>query len=404
MTNRLLSWFRDEGINIRAVCFLAYASGATWYPVFNIYLKQVGLTGTQIGVISAVIPAVMLICQPLWGVFADRWGRRKALVLSMLITALLGLGFLYKSHFWFYFIWMIPFAFFYNPFGPLIDSLSLDYVEHTHKSSYGLMRLWGAIGWSILTFSVGYYIADSSYAPIFPIAAVVMFLAALIGLLGPARTGASGLEVNFKNLKPVLKNRKLVLYLFIMLIVAIGTFPIWTFYSVFLSDLGASSTLIGFAFSLDAIMEIPFYFISALILKKICAGRLLQISFLAYALRLYLYSISTTPHMAVAVEVLQGLSWAAFLVGAVEYVNQIVPGPFRATGQSLFWAFHFGAGAIIGNSLAGYLYDHMPLHQVYRLMAYIMLAVAVTSYFALATGRKTSADEQNEQMDGRASA
>lgn len=396
MMNRLTRWISEEGINIRAVCFLAYASGATWYPVFNIYLKQVGLTGTQIGIISAVIPAVMLLCQPLWGMFADRWGRRKALVMSMFVTAVLGLGFLFKSHFWFYFLWMIPFAFFYNPFGPLIDSLSLDYVEQSGKSSYGLMRLWGSMGWSILTFAVGYYIADSSYAPIFPIASAMMFIAALFGLFGPARAGASGLEVNFKNLRPVLKNGQLMLYLFIMLIVAIGTFPIWTFYSVFLSDLGASSTLIGFAFSLDAIMEIPFYFVSALILKKICAGRLLMVSFIAYALRLYLYSISVTPQMAVAVELLQGISWAAFLVGAVEYVNQIVPVPFRATGQSLFWAFHFGAGAIIGNSLAGYLYDHMPLHQVYRLMSYVLLAVTVLSYFALDHRRHASGEEQTE--------
>ncbi len=386
------SFIRQEGNNVRMLCFFAYASGATWYPVFNVYLRQVGLSGTQIGLISAVIPAIMLLGQPLWGMFADRWGRRKTLLITMLMTSLLGLGFLYNGGFTYFFIWMIPFALFYNPFGPLIDSLSLDYVERTPKMSYGLMRLWGSIGWAIMTIGVGYYIADGSYKPIFPIASALMFIGFLIGWFGPARKGSSGLELDFKNLKPALKNWKLIFYLFAVFALAVGTFPVWTFYSVFLSDLGASSALIGFAFGLDAIMEIPFYFVSGFFLRKFGAGRLLIISFSAFALRLYLYSISTTAQMAVAVELLQGFSWALFVVGAVGYVNEIIPPEWRATGQSLFWAFHFGAGAIIGNSLAGYLYDHISLHLVFRWMAFVILATTIASLFVFGRHKSKSVE------------
>jgi PPP family 3-phenylpropionic acid transporter len=79
---------------------------------------------------------------------------------------------------------------------------------------------------------------------------------------------------------------------------------------------------------------------------------------------------------------MHGLSYSLFIVSAVEYVNELVPPAWRATGQSLYAAACFGAGTLAGNTFAGYLYDQMPLQQVYRFSGWMLLAVTVVAGFA----------------------
>jgi len=49
----------------------------------------------------------------------------------------------------------------------------------------------------------------------------------------------------------------------------------------------------------------------------------------------------------------------------------------------LYAAACFGAGTLAGNTFAGYLYDQMPLQQVYRFSGWLLLAVTVIAVFAL---------------------
>jgi PPP family 3-phenylpropionic acid transporter len=97
---------------------------------------------------------------------------------------------------------------------------------------------------------------------------------------------------------------------------------------------------------------------------------------------LFLYSFISTPILAVAVELMHGLSFSLLVVAAVEYVNQLVPPAWRATGQSLYAAACFGAGTLAGNTISGYLYDRMPLQQVYRLNGWLLLAITVIAVLA----------------------
>ena len=60
-----------------------------------------------------------------------------------------------------------------------------------------------------------------------------------------------------------------------------------------------------------------------------------------------------------------------------------MPREWRATGQALLTAAFFGAGGILGNTLSGYLYDHLGVQPMYRINASIVLAVALVALVAL---------------------
>ena len=77
---------KREGIFSRVVYFTFYGAAAAWRPFFNLYLEKIGLTGLQIGALAGVSRMSSVLAQPLWGFLADLWGRRRVLVLSLLLA------------------------------------------------------------------------------------------------------------------------------------------------------------------------------------------------------------------------------------------------------------------------------------------------------------------------------
>ena len=364
--------------------FLFYGSGAAWFPFFNVYLREIGLSGLQIGALASLRPAAVLVSQPIWGITADLWGRRRTLLLGMSLAAALVLGHIWGRTFQFFVVWTLLYNLLSNPVGALIDSLVLDHLEGREDLSYGRLRMWGAIGWGLSAFAVGYAIAGRDMRLIFGFSAAFMFAGWLLALRTPhARESGPSLRRSWSGFGALLRNRELVIFLALVTLLQTGASSIFTFYPVYMDELGASSRTLGFAFTLQGIGEIPLYLSAAAIIGRIGPTKTLVFAFLVFAARTFLYSAITTPALAMVVELSHGLSFSLFLVASVEYVNRIVPSTWRATGQALFWAAYFGAGAILGNTWAGYLYDRFGVQQMFRANGWFILLVAAVAVVLL---------------------
>ena len=370
---------------LRILYFMYCASLAAWQPLLAVYFNEVGISGLRIGIIMSILPIMVFLVQPMWGVAADRWGRHRTLLFAMFLASFAILGYVWNGGFWFFLFWTVLVAFATNPIGTLLDSIILDYVKEKQDSSYGRFRMFGAIGWMVSAPIVGSIITGRSITLIFPISMAIMLLGWLTGFLRRDKSRVTGTieEASWENLSQVLRNWRLIIFLGVVFFYGAASAPIWTFYGVYLRDIGASRRLMGLAFGLDAGIELPFYFFSNVFVKRFGASKVLTFAILMFTIRLFLYSFISTPVLAVSVELMHGLSFSLFVVSAVEYVNELVPPAWRATGQSLYAAACFGAGTLVGNTLAGYLYDQMPLQQVYRFSGWLLLAVTVITVFAL---------------------
>jgi PPP family 3-phenylpropionic acid transporter len=364
---------------------LYYGSNAAWFPFFNVYLRQVGMTGLQIGTLASIRPAAMLVSQPVWGAIADLWGRRRALLMTMVLATGLVAGFAGGQSFWFLFGWVILHALLTSPIGSLLDSLVLDHLESQPKLSYGQFRLWGAIGWAILALVVGRLISGQDMRLIFPFGAILMLSGWLLAWLTTRgeRSNRISLGRSWRDLAPLLHNRRLLTFLALIVLSQVGAASVFSFYPVYMAAIGASSDLIGMGLSLQGLSELPLYLSAAAIIRRLGATRTLIFTFLIFALRTFLYSFISNPVLGVAVEALHGLSFSLYLVASVDYVNRQVPAEWRATGQSLFWAAHVGAGGILGNAWAGFLYDLIGVQGMFRLNGVIIVAVALAALAVL---------------------
>ena len=388
--------------SLRILYFMYCASLAAWQPWLAVYFKKVGISGLRIGIILSIAPIMVFLVQPMWGLAADRWGRHRTLLFAMFLASFAILGYMWNGGFWFFFFWTVIVALATNPIGTLIDSIILDYVKEQQDSSYGRFRMWGAIGWMVASPVVGWIITGRNIILIFPISMAVMLVGWLAGFLKRDKSIYKEVieQAAWKNLSKVLRgNWQLIIFLAVVFFYGVASAPVWSFYGVYLDDIGASHGLKGFAFGLDAAIELPFYFFSSVFVNRFGPRRVLTFAILMFTIRLFLYSFISTPILAVTVELMHGLSFSLLVVAAVEYVNQLVPPAWRATGQSLYAAACFGAGTLVGNTLSGYLYDQMPLQQVYRLNGWLLLTVTVIAVLAFRNRSKKPnskiADEQS---------
>ena len=371
----------SEATRLRTLYFLIFSCTAAWLPIFADYLQEQQLSGIRIGIILSVTPLLMFLVQPFYGMLADYAGYKRCLVISSLLAAISFVFYLFDGGFVYIFSVTVFMSLFYNSVQPLLDSLSLAFIEKNKSVSYGKLRLAAPIGWACTGIFVGYYIDKINTSVIFAFSAVSMLLTFIIAFSLHSRQRAAQVKEPVvplkKDLMEILRNRKLMFLLLCVFLIYAASTPIYYFYSIYMKENGASSSLIGFAISFQGLCEIPLFYYSARIISRIGIKTTLLISVFATALRMLLYSMVNEPYFAVSIELLHGVAWSLFWVACVEQVNMLVKENLRATGQSFLSAALLGAGAIAGNLWAGFLYESNTVSSIYLLNAAIISLIGV---------------------------
>lgn len=377
---------------LRITFLLGYASFSAWVPVFTLWLEDMGLKGSQIGIIAAIPWAVMLVLQPIWGILGDRYGKvfciRIALIASILGFALFPL---LATHPWSIALWTFLASVFYTPILSLLDSIALDKAEQPGGISYSNIRFWGAPGFALGAMVTGWLIPEFGVQIAFYATAcfLVMILLSMIGYPAKNPSGKSN-DLAFKNVHIVLRNKILLGFLLVITIVSVGQSAITYYLPVYMRQIGGTPEMTGIALGIQALSELPFYLIATWLILKIGSKKVVLIAILATALRLFFYSINNHPQVVFFIETMNGITWTLLWISSVEFINEMIPSQWRTTGQSLLWAAYYGAGAIVGNLIIGRMYQTLEIHAVYGILSLsIWITLVITSCIFLSKKTKS---------------
>jgi oligosaccharide:H+ symporter len=369
-----------EANKLRVLYFLVFCCTASWLPLFADYCKDKGLSGIKIGIIISIIPLMMFLVQPFYGMLADRLGYKKSFILSSSLAAFCYVFYFFDGGFAYLFLITVFVAVFYNSLLPLLDSLSLKLVQTNPKFSYGTLRIAGAAGWAFTGIITGQLIDAIDITVIFIVSAISMLLTFIFSLsLKTDREKPASIDTqSFKNVNEVFRNKTLIFLLICVFFISAGTSTIWYFYSTYMKENGASASLVGYGLSFQGLCELPFFYFSARIIARLGMKTTLLITVFTTVARMLLYAVVENPKAAIAIELTHGISWSLFWVVCVEYVNKMVKEDWRVTGQSLLSAAYYGAGYIVGNLWTGYMSGtNMRIADIFLLNAGIVAVVGL---------------------------
>ncbi|MBN2807314.1 MAG: MFS transporter [Prolixibacteraceae bacterium] len=368
---------------IKAVFFMAYASAAVWLSFFYVYLKDgAGLSGFEVGIIAGFQQFNNLFVLPVWGGLADRYGRKRMLLFSIGSTIVLLPVFIVLQGALSLTVFMIMVTLVYNPVASLVDTIALDYQEQSGgKTSYGEIRLWASVGWGLASFVAGMLIHKENLYLIFPVSSGMFLITWLLMffLYQPLKVHRNLNNLKRGNFLSLLKNEKVLLAFFMLVLMySIFSAPIYLILNVYFLDIGASNSMIGLAFLVQGLFEIPFFFFGKRLVDRYGAKQVFLFAMLATSLRMMGYGMTGNPAVAVAIGAIHGISIGLFFVSVVSFVHRIVPSHYRTSGQAFFYTF-FAVGVAIGNMLTGMLMDHfsMRMTMIWNALGIMLLILLV---------------------------
>ena len=366
-----------EPIKLRVFYFLLYSAFASWLTFFNVHLQNLGFTGLQIGIANSVFISTSMFVVPFWGMMGDKYGSNRIILLLTVICTFLVFSIGQTTTYSKIIFLIIFISVFQAPIGAVMDGMTLGFVRSGDKYSYGQFRLWGSAGFAAAAVLSG-YVAGKDSSNIFLLASIFFAIISIVNFLTlpPKPITGRGL-VNFRSISIFFRNRQILSFFFLIFLFGISISPLHHFINLYYTEIGATGSQIGLAFAVQASVEIPFFLYGARFVKRNSAEKIILLSMIISLLRMVLYGFTSDPTISILIGSLHGFTISFFLIGIVDFVQNKTPSHLRTTGQSLIWAFHFGAGLTIGNIWLGFLKDRIGMQNVMHVQAILGLLVII---------------------------
>ncbi len=337
---------------------LYFGATGVYFPYVGLYYRAIHLNGAQIGLAASLVPLGGVALQPLWGMLSDRFGWRKRLLALSLLAAALAAPLVTLAHSFAALLALVAIlAIAISPAVPLSDATTLDWLS-TRGGSYGGVRVYGSLGFLLSSLTIGSFYRGRGIFTLFIVYGVLLFGAFLVSLAAPRQTERVT-EARGRGIAMILADRGVVIFL-LLAVASYAAFAAYnTFFPLYLRGLGADANVVGLSAGLSSLSELPVMAVAGMVVARVGVKPLLLAGLTAAALRWFAYGLLRDYHLALAFQLLHGLSFAGFYVAGVTFMDRRVPAHLRSTGQTLFNAATFGLGSVIGANLFGVLFDRL---------------------------------------------
>jgi len=373
---------------LSVMMFLELFIWGAWYPLIFGYLPAIGFTGIQQTIVLACFNVAAIVAMFFSTQFADRnFAAERFLAVSQLIGGIAMLALMTTQNFALFFVFMLVHCLCYVPTISITNSIAFANVKDPQKD-FGLVRLWGTIGWIAASWPFVLLLVDwaavqakvaASDSPVgafqwlgivlgtaksgealvhattytFLVAGIASIVLAAFSLVlphtppKPAVAGESKLAW--------LEAAKLlrVPFMFILFLVTFIDSTVHQFYFVwtgrYLTTIGIPGNWVMPAMSVGQFAEIGTMAVLGVFLKRLGWRWTMTIGIMGHAVRFAVFALFPDPGIAVAVNILHGICYAFFFATVYIFVDEFFPKDVRSSAQGLFNLLILGLGPLVGN-------------------------------------------------------
>lgn len=354
----------------KAVYALYYGALACLVPYMTLYYQQKGLNGFQIGIMASIIPLVTLASSPFWSGIGDATHRHRAVLLLTIAGLWSSVLLLYLvSGFPAMLTAVVLYAVFIGPIAPLVDNAVMALLGE-RRAEYGRVRVWGAFGWGGAALILGPMLQRAGLAWAFY--GFLFFMALCFVAASRLPMAASTVRTAYRaGLGRLLKNGRFLLLLFVSLIYGLSLGTLLSYQFLFLSELGASRTLMSLTLTAATLSEVPFWFLSGPLIARFGPNKLIAFGLLMGVVRLFALALIGAPWLALPISLLHGPSFAVLWAAGVADADSAAPAGLGATAQGLFAGAMNGLGSALGGFFGGLAWEAIGFEQLFAVMGWL---------------------------------
>ncbi len=383
--------------------FLVYSAGAAFFPYFNWYLQDRGLSGTKIGLVLSLVPFAGLIVQPVWGVLNDRLHVTKIiLLLGVLVAPTVILSFDFIHSFLYLIFGTAVFAVLQSPITPVADS---ETVAQTGETGYGRVRMFGSLGYALLSYGAA-ILYHARGIKFLGLVFMVLSLLAAVGLLFYPTLLPSSFSINRRKpnhmktfiqskrpIRSLLKNVEFSVVLISTFFGSIGESMSENYFTLYYHALNRPMSHLGFMYGIAAISEVPFFFIVDKLIARFGTLLLLIVGTVIFIIRWVVLIFNPNDFIVTLQASLNGASFGITFAAGVAFCAEISEETNRTTARSLYSSVNTGLSAVIGSLVGGELLSLFGTRAIYEwssAFGIISVIGLLALYFSLLSIKKRS--------------
>jgi PPP family 3-phenylpropionic acid transporter len=384
--------------------FIFYMTDAV-IGYFSIYVRSLGFSTFQLGILSSGASLVAIFLLPYLGSLMDRSSNRnRDFILLLVIASVLAPLLTLRDSFVYLLIVYTLFTIFSRAKRPLSDAIVLDHVRAT-GSTFGPIRVMGCLGYSLMALIAG-KIADRSIATNFLIfAGISLSTALIVGFLPkPAKSGDHTGEKRQKASIAVLLQYKSLIALTLLSVLYMVTKSFYGgYFSIyFVENIGGTPSMYGWLLSLGALLEIPSTFFLDFLMRKFGARRLLVFSVFSAGCRYLCAFFLMNPTLQITAQAVFASTNMLFSLTMTLHINQTVRPEHRVTSLATYSAITSLASIIMGSFVGGALSSIFTIRPIFMACALLnivgsILFIIFTQRAKALNGNRTATAESKER-------
>ena len=350
-----------------------------YLPYMPVWLHWRGQSEDAIAFLLAAPLFARILFTPAISFAADWSGARRAVLIALAWGTLLSFLLLWASGgFWQMLLATLLLAFNWTTIMPLIEAVAVSGVRGAGLD-YGRVRLWGSGTFILASFGAGLTIGKFGEGSIMPML-VVATLLTIAGVYMLPRDvterpspGTPALRrISLADAAKLAHSPSFLLFLLAASTIQASHALYYTFGTLHWRAQGFADGTIGALWALGVIAEIVLFAVSAPLLARWGAARMLMAAGAAAALRWGIMAFDPPLWATAIVQCLHAMTFGAAHLAAIHFLSQAVPEDRGATAQGLYAAVVAGLVLGIVTIACGPLYQHLG-GEAYAVMAALAL-------------------------------
>jgi PPP family 3-phenylpropionic acid transporter len=221
---------------------------------------------------------------------------------------------------------------------------------------------------------------------------LVFITATLLATMSIAPTSLSG-HAPAMSFRMAVRSRPVWVALLVAALVAMSFGPYYTFFSLYLEQLGYSRGVIGFLWALGVIAEIGIFAAGGSMLAQFSIRALFIAAAGGTAVRWALTALFAESVLVLAfAQLLHSMGFAVLHFAIVLTAQRQFPSEAAARGQAVFSSVGYGVGGMLGSLLGGVVWSAISPRAAYLYAAVVVVLALLCAWTGL---RGTSLDRAN---------
>jgi PPP family 3-phenylpropionic acid transporter len=254
---------------------------------------------------------------------------------------------------------------------PASDTMTVKILTNITKVGFGSVRVWASLGWAIMALAGGLLIEHQGFLSVFiasiiTLGVTILILTRIRPYENPgADTEATREPSTHKGLVMIIKKPAILGLTLALMISWMTRDGLYTFEPIYLKQLGATESVIGFASTLGATVELAGMFLADRLVRRYGSGIVFSMSFIIYAIGMVLVLLFPSVLIILVFHAIGGIAFSLLTVGMVMYINDNTLPYETATIMALVTVTLHSLMGIISSPLSGIAFDAFGVYWLY---------------------------------------